>query len=378
MNLVKAWAIFLVVCVHCNEGGVVHFMANWISPPFYYMALFVFVSGYFYKKRNDEQSVFAYIKSKFTTLVLPYFVWNLIYGVINTAFRYAGVIEYGDAISLHSLFIRPWIDGHQFHFNIAAWFLLSLFLVSVATFLVRKILSCMHILNDWLLLAVFFAVSVLCIYLSEQGYNQGWGLCFLRAGFLLPYFQMGFVYKKIEFFLSKHKVICMTFLTVALYGILVSAVGENLWINCVFMRTEGAPLKITAITVICILLVLSVCEILVPAFENNRIVRYVGDNTFTIMLHHPFFLFLLNFALFILASLAHLSSFDAELFHSTLWYCYLWRDGRIALAYVVFVMAMPLLVKYFTDKLLLSKYNQNNMQLKRKEDSETAAKGNSV
>lgn len=74
MNLIKVYSIIAVVSEHCRGGGIVFPMANWISPYFYYMAIFVFVSGYFYKAESDNANFFSYIKAKALRLVVPYFI----------------------------------------------------------------------------------------------------------------------------------------------------------------------------------------------------------------------------------------------------------------------------------------------------------------
>lgn len=54
MNLIKTYSIIAVVAGHCEGGGIEFPMGNWIAPYFYYMAIFVFVSGHFYKKESDD------------------------------------------------------------------------------------------------------------------------------------------------------------------------------------------------------------------------------------------------------------------------------------------------------------------------------------
>lgn len=361
INLIKAWAIILVVCGHTSQGGIHHFMSNWVHYTFYFMPLFIFTSGYFYKKETDETSIYKFLKSKFFTLVVPYFLWNIVYGVVTTLLRNAGIVNYGDRISLNSLFIRPWIDGHQFGFNIPAWFLLSLFIVVCATFLIRKVLSKLNILNDFVLLLVFFVVSLVSIYFSQKEYNFGWYLCFLRAGYLLPYFQLGYVYKKYESWFSKYKGVFFCAAPIIYY--LILAYLDPIYLISVFAKFTGEPIIITLMTALCVILVADVAEILAPAFENNKIVRYLGDNTFTVMMHHPFFIFLLNVTLYFISHFTDLASFEVEKFKNTVWYFYPWRDSRISFFYMVFAVTAPLIIKFLFDKAVLrlnEKANKNN------------------
>lgn len=52
MNLIKTYAMVAVLCSHCSGGAVIFPMNNWISPFFFFMPAFVFVSGYFYNGEN--------------------------------------------------------------------------------------------------------------------------------------------------------------------------------------------------------------------------------------------------------------------------------------------------------------------------------------
>lgn len=57
MNALKAFAIFAVVSLHCSGGSVSYFMDRWVHPAFYYLTIFIFISGYFYKPENDSKQL---------------------------------------------------------------------------------------------------------------------------------------------------------------------------------------------------------------------------------------------------------------------------------------------------------------------------------
>ena len=362
MNLIKTYAIIAVVCSHCNGGGVVFPMENWISPFFYFMPIFVFVSGYFYKKENDDANLFIFIIQKIKKLLVPYFLWNVFYGILNNIFRKIGVIKYGDPIDFHSLFIRPWIDGHQFHFNIAAWFLLSLFLVTITTYLLRRIMKLIKILNEEFLLLITFVVSVVSIYYAQKGYNTGWYLCLAKFCFLLPYYQLGFLYKKYEKYFNKHNFAMICIMTCGIYMLLVLSKGEAS-LGVVFAIFNGNPLILTGLEVLAILITATVFEILSPAFEKSKIVKTIGENTFTIMMHHAIIIFLMNLILYIMTGFIDIASFDIQEFQSTLWYVCPWRDSRIYIFYVAFSVAIPLIIKLICNNIII----KTNNSLKNKE-----------
>ena len=354
MTLLKAYAIITVVAVHTNGAGITYPMGNWVHPGFYYIPLFIFISGYFHKQKQDSQSFFAYAKNKAATLVLPYFIWNAVYGILNLIFRSLGVIHYGDPVTFYSFFVRPWVDGHQYHFNIASWFLLSLYLVSIITFAIRKVLK-----DEYFCLILSLAISLLSIYLSQKGYNKGLILCFLRAGYLLPYFQLGFLYRRFENFLRKHAAASLGMILVAMYAIFIAASSTGLGAQAAFCRFTGTPLLITGLTILSILATATVADVLSPAFEHSRIVHAIGNHTFTIMMHHGFVIFLINFAIYILNLFTEVSTFDLAKFQSTLWYTCPWKDYRIYLIYLVLGIAVPLVCKLIIDNIIVKQYDES-------------------
>ncbi len=353
MNLIKAYFIIAVICAHTGGGGIVFPMDNWVSPIFIFMPIFVFVSGFFYNAKSDNTNCFAFIKSKISTLVLPYFLWNFIYGIINTVARKYDIIDYGDNLSWHSLFVRPWVDGHQFHFNIPAWFLLTLFIDVMVIFALRKSLNKLHILNDFALLTFTFVISVISIIFAQKGYNYGFYLVLTKAGFMLPYFQLGYVYKKHEKVFNANNGRLIIILAVVL-SVCLFLNGENgLEALVVFARFTGNPLLITAITTISILLVACIFEMFAPVFENNKLVYAIGNNTFAIMMHHGFIVFIINFGLFILNKFINISSFNIENFKNTLWYAFPGEVSKIRIIYLLLGVAVPVLSKFIYDKFIM-------------------------
>lgn len=77
MNLIKTYFIIAVICSHTGGGGVSFPMGNWVSPFFFFMPMFVFVSGYFYNSASDSKDYFSFLKDKAKTLVCP-----ILYGIL--------------------------------------------------------------------------------------------------------------------------------------------------------------------------------------------------------------------------------------------------------------------------------------------------------
>ena len=82
--------------------------------PYYsfHVPLFMFISGYFYKE-TEETHPFGYVVKKARRLLMPYLIWNLVYGLAAWLMRWNG-FAMGEEISLRTLFLAPFMHGYQF------------------------------------------------------------------------------------------------------------------------------------------------------------------------------------------------------------------------------------------------------------------------
>ena len=163
-RILSAIGIILVVAGHLgynlfDMGGLFPYYS-------FHVFIFLFVSGYFYKPEAEEH-ILTYLLGKCRTLLLPYFLWNFVYGLVVVLFRSVG-FYIGNVPSLYTLFVAPFVDGHQFLYNFPAWFVPALFLTGIVNVCMRKVLSLLRIQDEWLIL----------------------------AGCLLPGFQLGRIYRE--------------------------------------------------------------------------------------------------------------------------------------------------------------------------------------
>ena len=123
-RVLSAIAIVLVVAGHADFGI---FDLGGLFPYYsFHVAVFAFISGYFYREQAQE-APFSYLKKKACRLLLPYFGWNLVYGLLVQVLRAKG-FNIGSPIGIRTLLIEPFLGGHQFGLNFASWFVPMLFL----------------------------------------------------------------------------------------------------------------------------------------------------------------------------------------------------------------------------------------------------------
>ncbi len=116
--------IYLVCASHAQGGGL-YLLTDWFPYTGFQVALFVFCSGYFYKS-DSESHVGRYIWKKIKTLIVPLYLYTIIYGLIVQLLRTKG-FTIGADFTLHNIIIMPLIDGHQFGYNLGGWFITPFF-----------------------------------------------------------------------------------------------------------------------------------------------------------------------------------------------------------------------------------------------------------
>ena len=129
-RILSALAMIFVVAGHADFGV---FDLGGMFPYYsFHVGVFFFISGYFYKEDNEKQTG-TYIKKKIKHLLIPYYIWNLIYGILATGLRMAG-FQIGSPITLKTLLLDPFLGGHQYGLNFASWFVPVLFLIEIIIF----------------------------------------------------------------------------------------------------------------------------------------------------------------------------------------------------------------------------------------------------
>ncbi len=201
MRLLTALGIILTVAGHCD--------ANYLSIkdlfPYYsfHVYIFLFVAGYFYKS-EDEKDLKAYVCRKAKSLLLPYFIWNLIYGAVSTVLVHNGIFI-GGTLTLKNIFLEPILGGHQFMLNFPAWFVVALFVVEMMNIIMRLILkSCFSLWKaknietsvDITAFILSFIIGVVTVYLAIGGHV--WDHLRTPGRWLIMLFgiELGIMYRK--------------------------------------------------------------------------------------------------------------------------------------------------------------------------------------
>lgn len=304
---------------------------------------------------------------------MPYFLWNLFYGIFVFLLKKCGVVNFGLELSFKNLFIEPWVSGHQFAFNCPSWFVPQLFLIQIVYVLIQKIINVNRAKSN--IMKVVFGIVIFwggfsCV---EVAYNCGGGFrlgslgwILVRTGFLLPFYHLGYVYKnRFESIHKKH----IGFTTVLIFGIQFIVLTFFGWnsinfsaVSCVFQTSVCILPYIAAINGI--IFWLSIANLVVASLNNCKVINYISENTWTIMMHHLTAIFLCNIMLWFVDNYLYDINFDLESFKIDQYYmCLITENMKVI--YALFGIFVPLGIKYLFTQFKTMVIGMSNNRLKK-------------
>lgn len=346
--LLQAIGIVIVVMGHMG----IEFFWGIFQAYSFHMPLFIFISGYFYNKKSED-NIFKYIYKKIRRLIVPYFFINLIYGILINIFKRMEWVNYGEKVNFKSLVEYPIINGHQFGLNVAGWFVIALFIVQITYVITRRIFTLINVKNEYLIMSIFFIIGIIGVYLGNKGYIEGVKIVFTRTLFLISFYNMGYFYKEKIENRFKYNNIAFFIILLSIQFIMIkkykNLAFSAVWCNEFNKENIFLP-HIASITGI--LFWLKISKIFSGFIKNNRYIRYIGQNTWTVMMHHQFIFFIINLNLFFINKKIALDGFDVEQFKSNGWYSYDFGDCRFLTLYVIAGVCIPLLCKKYFDNIL--------------------------
>lgn len=189
IDSVKFWLIVLVITAHVImrkefvDSAACAVLWNWIC--LFVMPLFIFISGYFSRKKDKED-------------FLPS-IWKLLEPLI--IFQFVALLFYVDKLSIRSI-LTPWF---------MLWYLLSL----IYWRLILQIIPDKILRQKKLILISTFCIGILAGFLPFDKL-----LSIQRTLAMMPFFFLGYYMKGKNIYLpNKYKLLCIVFL-IAVFAVL--------------------------------------------------------------------------------------------------------------------------------------------------------------
>ncbi|WP_032122630.1 acyltransferase family protein [Clostridium amazonitimonense] len=344
MAMLKAIGIILVVMTH----GYQIFL--WFSPYSFHMALFIFVSGYLYKE-TYEDNVPKYILKKVKRMLVPYFIYNIVYASITYFLMIRYNITLGEKPNLFNFFVQPFIDGHQYHLFLSGWFLIELFLIQASFVIIYKY-SKKVTKNDYLHLLLFCLMGLAGTYLAKiYPKPKGIYLPIIRTMFCMFFYYFGIFYRKRledkNLFRSRNMLI--VFITQVFCIVKFGIIDYELaWANY-----YGRLILPFVVSLTGIYMSIFVAKAMVKLFPENDFLYTIGENTMHIMLNHMIVFFVINGIFY------KLGAFEFEKLND-IWFTY--NPGHLWLLYITLGVLVPtyvtLGIKRFRSKMVKGRKNK--------------------
>ena len=299
----------------------------------------MFCSGYFYKGKAEADS-FRYVLKKVRSLLLPLYLWNLVYAAIVTISACKG-FTIGVGVTWQKLLLLPLTNGHQFIYNLGGWFVAPLFMIEVCNVFFRIPFSKIRNvrLKESLLFAIYLCAGILGVYLASRGLNTNGWLVLARMLYFLPFYGLGVFYKAVLESVDTARS--------SVYFLALFAADAVLLLLC--KKTPGyfsawcndfvdGPVVPFIAGFLGIAFWLRIARILEPVIGRSRAVNLIADNTYSIMIHQflGFMAVKTVFAL-ISGSTGYFADFDWVRYKSDIWYYYL--PGGITQAGILYLFA---------------------------------------
>lgn len=375
-GILSALAIMMIVAGHAGYdiltvGGMFPYYS-------FHVPLFMFISGYFYREEEEEQPR-LYLKKKVKRLLVPYLIWNVVYGVMAWALRNFRGFGMGEDISLKTLFLDPLLHGYQFIYNYAAWFVPVLFLIEVMNLCMRIVLKKLRLHSEWLILFGALAVGMAVVQFAIEGRVWGFYKTPGRILFLYPCFQMGQFYKKkleSRDTLGNGAYFAVVLTVQLLLHLCCNGLAySSVW--CTGFANGPVIPYVTAVSGIAFWL--RVAKILAPLCGERRsdetaarleeerrsglaaaqnpaggFLLYLGRNTYAVMMHHVMAFMLVKMVLAgIAAHTGYLTDFDFVRFYGDIDYFYTVKGAEaFYMVYLAAGVLLPLLLQRGLDLLI--------------------------
>ena len=349
-SLLSAIGAVLVVSGHCYIGGI-SLAYEWFPIYSFQLSLFVFISGYFYKPEY-ERNAFHYILKRFKRLVIPAYLWNIVYGLFILLMKSADY-SIGAAVDPFNLFVMPFVDGEAFQYNLGSWFVYPLFVVCAFNVLFRKLTSFAKIHNDYLILVLYLIIGVLGVRHAVEGRSTGVMKLLTRAMFFLPFYQFGVLYR--ARWERKDRLNSTAYFAVLFtVQLLILTFYQELqyYPSAMSGFDNGTVLPyVTSLTGIAFWLRIS--RLLAPTVGSSRIIRLISENTYSIMIHQMMGFMCVKWLFYLISLITGLfPDFSRQLMTQSIWYYYL-PNGRqqYGMLYMAAGIILPIAIKTVGDKL---------------------------
>lgn len=214
-------------------------------------------------------------------------------------------------------------------------------------------------LNEWIYFIWYLILGFIGVSLSNKGYYVGNGLILTRVLCMVPFYELGILYKaKLEKRDNVPNIGYFAFVFV-IQLLIITFNGEAITYGLAWCDNFPDNVFLPYIqSFVAIMFWLRIARILLPVIQDNEYIRMIADNAYTIMINQ-FMGFMLVKTLFAVIHkyTVFCSDFLVDEFKGDIWYYYLPQDMKqwflvYIVAGIVVPIIMQLCINVMKDRLL--------------------------
>ena len=348
MRALYLMAIVFVVDGHTTLGDMFD-MSSLFRYYSFHLMLFAFGAGYFFRIRGSvAQDILARAKH----LLVPLYVWNLVYGLGAAFLRRFGGFEIGAPVSAYTLLLAPLADGEHFVWNLGSWFIFPLFLAQVLYMLLRRAARLWKDREE-ITFSLCLLLGCAAVEICRAGRQELLPLFLLRTLILLPGYAGGALYRRR---LEKHDnlptvpyllvIVILRALLCVRYENLAYLLSSCTYFDCgAFGVYFGGALAIA--------FYLRIARLIAPYVARSRLALSISRHTFDIMMHHFMAFFAVN-AVFLVFNMLEIGAADFSVRSFRTAYDYNYAPGGRTewnVLYLIAGLILPLAVAFVSEKI---------------------------
>ena len=269
----------------------------------FHVVLFFVISGFVFNESSNNY--FSFIYKKIKRILVPYFIWSLIF-LIPFSFFGKDVsssigIEFNNSIiqSLKNIIYGSGANS-ALRQNSSLWFLPALFSIEIVYYLIIRTIK-KYNMNYYIPLFFLIILSFIKYYFFNFTLPFGLNTC-LEIGF---FFYIGYILRKNNYFEKNNSI----FLIIILFAIGIVAAFANNIVSCI--EYEYGNLTLTIISGITLSLVVIAISYRI---SHCYILEYIGKNSLGILCFHKIIVIIFQTKVGFLSQLLNDSNIYCEVF----------------------------------------------------------------
>lgn len=304
IDIARAFAIIFIVLghtlVHSEHCSLIFKLIY-----SFHVVLFFILSGYTFKIKQEERFI-KFVKNKFLRIMIPYFIWALLFLI---PYLILGQ-NIGDSIGTTSSFnVKNQLinivygngNASALKQNSSLWFLPALFSMEIIYYYIIKLIDKIKKIE----IPILLSSIVICYITYYLPVILPWGInTALNLGI---FFLAGYLFKKHNLFTKDKLFRLLYIIPIFIVGILACLIN-NKTVSCIDYAYGNFSLALlSGICLSCVVLYISFL------INNNKILEYIGKNTMGILIFHKIIILIFQTKLGYVSKLLRSSNIFIEL-----------------------------------------------------------------